>query len=662
MRSPLTHLADLPQWEGAQRVAIDCETRDDQLRKLGCGARRGAYITGVSFAIDYHGRGRPNSPAFYLPIRHDGGGNYHDPDQIFAYLRHQAQQFRGDLVTANGGYDYDMLAEERVVFQPKRCLDVLVAGALLLQPAVEWKTDKDTEEKFLGEKFLKMNLDAECARHGIPGKDEEILNAWAAERGLNPKSDMWRAPAWIVEPYAKQDVIAPLMLIRRQLRRLEEQDLGRVFDVESRLLPVLVNMRRRGVKVNLAKVDEIDELCQRKEAQAAREVSAISGIPFSSEDINKAAVIAKHLERDGIKVPLTEKTQKPSVKAAWLTKINTPIAEAIKTCRKWNKVRTTFCASIRNHETNGRIHCTFNQLKMATESGDDEKGAGFGRLSSSNPNLQQQPARDPEIGSLWRSIYDPDDGGQWASLDYGSQEPRMLLDYAAGAGFPSALAAAEMCRTDPEWDNHSMMAGFIHGEAYSQAAYIAGDKTAKGLRGSSKTIFLGRVYGMGEAKLCQSLGLPTVKGTPDWAGGRTVDLAGPEGRELIDKFNAGVPYVREISRKMTKKAEAVGYVKTKLGRRCRFPRNPQTGKCMFTHKATNRVVQGSSGDQAKLAMVLADEAGIPLQLQVHDEFCLTIHNRETAEQLAHIMSTALPNMRVPFPVDIELGPNWGDAK
>lgn len=668
----LPHLSDLPRWRGARRVAIDIETRDPDLKTLGPGVRRGGYITGVSFAIDRDGTGSPMCPAYYLPVRHQGGGNYPDPDQVFAYLREQGEEFRGEVVGANLQYDLDYLLEEGVAFRPSYFRDVLVSGALLVEPKLSWQ--KKDGRVYLAEDFeaMRMNLDAVAKRAGIPGKVEGTLAQWAERNGLDPKKDMWRAPAHIIAEYAKGDVRVPLQVMDRHLRQIDEDDMWTVYNLECELLPVLLEMRRVGVAVDLDKVDQIRGVAKQHELEAAKVIGQRSGMSFDADDINKSAVLAKHLKADGIKVPKTP-TGLDSVKAEWLDTLDTPVAQAIKECRKWNKVRTTFCESIQRHAVRGRVHCTFNQLRMERETG-NQKGVGFGRLSSDAPNLQQQPARDPEIGPLWRSIYLPDDGGTWACLDFSSQEPRWITHYAEAVANENprsskwweetrkaAWRAAEACRTDPDWDNHSMMAEMIYPDEFSKARYLDGSKADKLLRGNAKTIFLGLCYGMGGGKLCRSLGLPSERVVTSWSDGKKVEVAGPEGQALLDRFDRGVPYVRALARLCRDVANERGYVTTKLGRRCRFPRHPDTHRVEWAHKALNRLIQGSSADQTKLAMVQAHREGIRLQLQVHDELDLTIWDRKEAEQLSEIMQTAVEGS-VPFRVDIETGPNWGEIK
>ncbi len=666
----LPRLSELPVWSDYKRISLDIETRDDQLKTLGPGVRRGAYITGVSFCC-----GDENGPAFYLPMRHEGGGNYDDPERVEEYLRDMARHFSGELLTTNGQYDLDFLAEVKVIFREVTNRDIKVSGPLLDEPTLCRMLVPNTNQWFWGEEFHSMSLDNQAKRLGLPGKDEEQLNAWAAEHKLDPKSDMWKAPAHIVSPYAIQDARLPMQISILHEIEIDKQDLRRVYDMESRLMPVLLKMRRRGIAVNLEKLDVIEAKAWQLENRAC----ATLGI--STDDTNKSAVLADLLKSAGIKVPKTAikisaKTGKqtggnPSVTSPWLRSLGTDLAKHILAAKKWNKVRTTFVQSIRDHHVNGRIHCTFNQLRQERETG-DMQGAAFGRLSCTGPNLQQQPSRDPEIGSLWRSIYLPDEGGRWACLDFSSQEPRLITHYAEMTGCEGGAEAAESCRTDPNWDNHSMMGGMVYDE-FNVQHYIDHEfapkgspeeklfKFAKGLRGNAKTIFLGLCYGMGGGKLCRELGLPTVWEKPSWANGRSVEMAGDEGAMLLQRFKSRVPYVAQLQEMVKNRAKRMGFIKTLLGRRCRFPINPENGRMHWAHKGLSRLIQGSAADQTKLAMVLADEADIRMQLQVHDELDLTIWDIKEALELRKIMIHAI-ELNVPTMCDVEEGPTWGEIK
>ncbi len=240
----------------------------------------------------------------------------------------------------------------------------------------------------------------------------------------------------------------------------------------------------------------------------------------------------------------------------------------------------------------------------------------------------------------------------------------MIVHYAEMTGCQGGAKAAHACRTDPNWDNHSAMAAMMY-KSFRQADLLSDDESiaeaAKHLRDNAKTIFLGLGYGMGGGKLCRSLGLPTVWEKPNWADGRSVEMAGPKGAALLQRFKDRVPYIKELQKMVQTRAQRLGYIVTLLGRRCRFPIHPETGKIEWAHKGLNRLIQGSSADQTKLAMVLADDAGIRMQLQVHDEIDLTIWDLKEARELSEIMVHAV-ELNVPTICDIEVGPNWGELK
>ncbi len=610
-------VSDLPSWAEAKRVAVDVETYDPTLTTLGPGVRRGGYVVGVSFAIE-------DGPAHYLPIRHSHGTNL-DEAQVLSYLRQQAFLFRGDLVGANLSYDLDYLAQLGIWYEPSHFRDVQVA------------------EPLLDELQNNYSLDAIAERWGLPGKDEVLLRHAAEAFGVDPKNELFLLPPEYVGAYAEQDVRLPLSLLRRQERKIDEEGLWDIYNLESDLLPVLVKVQRRGVAVSAERLDEVERWCLGEESKALEAVRGIAGVSVAPDDVWKAEAVAKVLRKIGVTVPTTPVTGKASIDKELLASIKHPVAPLLATARRINKIRTTFVKSIRDHLVNGRIHCTLRQLRGTGGEGDregEEGGGRFGRLSSKNPNMQQQPARDPDLGPLWRSIYVPDDGMVWACLDYSQQEPRWLVHYAELTGCPGAKEAADRYRTDPKTDSHQMMSDLT------------------GLpRKQAKDIFLGKCYNMGGAKLCHSLKLPT-----EWVttrSGKVVEVAGDEGMRIIQQFDKRVPYVSTISKMCEEKAARVGFIRTTLGRRCRFPK--VTGGYDWTHKALNRLIQGSSADQTKKAMVEADRAGFAIQLQVHDELDLSLHDRSEAEPLAEIMRTCVP-CRVPMRVDVETGPDWGHCK
>ena len=164
---------------------------------------------------------------------------------------------------------------------------------------------------------------------------------------------------------------------------------------------------------------------------------------------------------------------------------------------------------------------------------------------------------------------------------------------------------------------------------------------------------------MGSAKLAKSIGMPTKFIT--LSSGKMLEVAGDEAQAVLDKFNGQLPFVSQLAKMCEGKAKRVGYLKTLTGRRCRFPWVEEEKRYDWVFKALNRLIQGSSADQTKLAMVEADAAGFRLQLQIHDEIALSVDDREQGEALGKLMCECI-DLNVPSKVDVEIGPSWGEAK
>lgn len=638
-------IEDLPEtWEGISRIAFDTETMDPKLGQMGPGFIRGdAKVIGISLAFKEPGT------CFYIPIAHPED-NVYDVEQFTTYLRRNIHYYEGEVVGANLSYDLESLASEDMVFaNAKFFRDVLIADPLL----------NELQDNY--------SLDEVAKRHGFKGKEENLLDEAAQVYGVGKKTGMWKLPARFVGPYAEEDARLPLELIERQEKEIRRRNLTQVFDLESRVIPILAKMRRRGVRIDMEKLSKIEEWSIDQEREALQNVQRLSGVTIEVGDVWKADVIAPAIERATGETLPTTSTGKPQVNQEIFSQLDHEVIRSIEWARKVNKLRTTFAHSIRQHSVKGRIHCTFNQMAREEDGGGGIKGARYGRLSCMNPNMQQQPSRD-EFAKHWRSIYIPDEGMDfWACCDYSQQEPRWTTEYANMMGFDKADIALDRYINDPNMDNHAFMAELT------------------GLpRKSAKAIFLGLCYGKGGASLCDELGLETR-----WAHvrymdeGRQVDYyenridainanagstkgyvyraAGEEGQRIIDQFDAEAPYIRQLSKAAEKRAKSRGRIRTVGGRELNFPRL-HNGEFDFTYRALNRLIQGSSADQMKRAMVLIEEAHPDLlQLQVHDELDFSCESVDKAKEVAEIMSTAFPS-KVPFKVDVEVGPNWGEVK
>ena len=648
-----TPVVDLPDWSTAKVVGIDTETKDPGIaQKLGPGVRRGGYIVGVSFTLD---GGKP----YYLPYRHEGGDNIAE-DEALRYLRGNAKAFKGEYLGANLGYDLDYLWEDGIE-----------------SPDVELYRDVQIADPLIYELHDWFSLDEIGKRWGVHAKEHSLLEEAAKAYNVSPKGGLWRLPARYVGPYGENDTESLFPIYRQQKNVLDRDELWKVFDLESRVMPALVRMRRRGVRVDMDKLEQIEKWSLDTEMECLKLVKDETGYDIGVGNIWKAHAIAPALQAAGL--PLGRTAQgAPNIDADILDKFNHPVAKWIARARKVNKLRTTFAASIRKYEVNGRIHCTFNQIARETEDG-DQKGARYGRLSSTDPNMQQQPARD-DFAKLWRSIYLPEDGALWGALDYSQQEPRWTTHFAALLDLPRAQEAAEKYRTDHSTDNHTMMTKLIFGDD------VVNWDNFKAKRGESKIIFLGLCYGEGGAKLCHDLGLDTrwafsthwgsdlqyfdtqreaMQAKMDNGGdGYYFEAAGEAGQDIIDNFSANVPYVPALADRVKKRAMQMGFIKTPMGRRLHFPLKASGRGYDWAHKALNRLIQGSSADQTKLAVVQMDAAGYYLQLQVHDEIDGSFATEEEAKAAGRIMMECVNDItkpELPFLVDVECGENWGDS-
>ncbi len=652
-------VGQLPSWDQTNRVCIDLETRDDFLVLLGPGVRRGATVVGIAFAIE-------DGPAHYLPIAHEGGDNL-DPEQVWRYIRENAKKFKGDIVGANLQYDLDFLLQNGVEFGP----DVMFRDVLVAEP-------------LLDELQLSYSLENVGKRRLGIGKEEDGLTQAVKAFGLKPKTKrdvkqaIWRLPGRHVTPYAIQDVRLPLQLLAAQERELERQDLWRVWELESKLLPVLVRMRRRGVRVDEDRLDAVGRWAMDQEREKLQEIARQTGVSIPVGGTMATEACLPLFKQMQVLVPKGT-NGKPSITADWLKALKHPMADLFLRARQMAKVQSTYVNATKDHLINGRIHCTFNQVKKQKEESNDLGGAGYGRMSCEDPNLQNQPSRDDEIGPRWRSIYIPEEGGLWGSMDYSQQEPKMGIHFAIASGpkvvgmegWQRAKKLAQMFVDDPKLDTYlalvraggltSYLAAGLDNEVIVKdkmtAAEIKSRKYAKELQ-------LGVTYGMGGPKLCGKLGLPTVMIQDRYASRKgitkMVEAAGPEGQRVIDVFDNELPFIRKLAKAVQEAANDRGYVKTLLGRKCRFPMRDD-GRYDWTQKALNRVIQGSSGDQTKQAVVDLDAAGHFVQLQVHDEIAASLADVAEGRRASELMSNCI-KLHLPSRVDLEVGPSWGEAK
>jgi DNA polymerase I-like protein with 3'-5' exonuclease and polymerase domains len=611
-------------------IALDLETYDPRLKTFGPGwpwkdghvaGYAAAWCTVDPYSLTVDDLKDPESlrlfESIYLPIRHEMGDNVE-----LAEVRKELGPIVADpdatIVMANSLYDYGWTLADGLLDWKAKLRDIQIQAPLLDDTRFSYSLDTLGRD-YLGER-----------------KDESELKRAAEEYGFkNLKGDLWKLPGGRVRKYACQDAVLTLRLYLL-FRQMMPDDLQTVYRLETDLVPVLYDMRKRGVRVDLDHAEQLRRKYQALEDEASERIKSLTSVHI---DMWAAASVIEALEAEGVtNFPLTEKKREKSVDNTFLSALakydNTAgrIAETVLTLRRYNKARSTFVdGMVFGHAQNGRIHAELKALRS------DEGGTVSGRFSCVMPNLQQVPGRDPELGPDLRRCFLPDNE-EWAAIDFSSQEPRLATHFACQLGIPSALEFAEQWKRDPRMDAYALTA-----------------ETCGIIRKDAKTIRLGILYGMGGGKLCDSLGLPYKMST--WKG-REVMQAGPEGKALLEKFDRASPMDRELSRRAQRVAKERGYVRTILGRRASFPKSP-TGERWFTHKALNRIIQGSAADMTKQAMLDCWKAGLTPLVSVHDELGFDL-NRADALRAKEIMENAVP-IEVPNVCDIEMGSSWGDS-
>lgn len=615
------------RFRDAKRVSLDLESKDEDLKRLGPGVRRpGNRVVGVSIAIE-------DGPEEYFPISHEGGDNC-DWD-VWAYLREEFKHFKGNLFGANLPYDLDWINQNGV--------DTTGVGEF---------HDVQVNDVLINELHDKYNLEVLCERHGLPGKDETMLRQVAAMYRIDPKKQLWRLPARYVAQYAKVDARRPLQVARRQEKLIASEGIENIVKLEHQITPILVKMRRRGIRIDVEKLTRIEEQCLKIEADMLGKVRHATGVAIKVGDVWKTEALAHALKVMGYKLGRTEKG-KESVDKSILENCG-EVGDWLLTAREWNKLRTTFAKQVREHLIGDRVHCTFHQLKNNDEEGGSGRGVRYGRFSSSDFNIQQQPVRNEDFGSIWRSIYIPDEGARWACSDWSQQEPRIAVHHAERLRLPGAREFADEYRRNPGLDIHAKLTELFLGVPYDKKNPSHVHK-----RTEIKNYVNGRLYGMGDVKLCRALKLPVER---KMIHGEWREVAGPECQAIIMAFTKFAPWIPGLTRAAAKQARQMGFVWTSLRRKCRFLlKKDGSGEYDGEHKAFNRIGQGDAADQMKSTLVAADREGIPVQAVVHDEFDFSFYDIRVPRRLKELQESTV-KFSVPMKVDLEIGPNWGELE
>ena len=599
---------ELPDLRSYDEIAIDLETRDPDLRKKGSGSVIGnGKVVGIAVAVP----GRK----FYFPIAHGSGSNM-NKQRVLSWFK-DTMSTDAVKIFHNAMYDVCWI----------RSMGIPINGIIV---------DTMIAASLIDENRYAYTLNALSWEYLGQGKNEGALVEEAKSRGLDPKADMWKLPPMFVGSYAEKDAELTLELWQCFKKEIIHQDIESIFNLETDLFPCLIDMRFKGVRVDSERAHKLKQQLVSQEEELMLQVKKETGI---EPQIWAARSIAKVFDKLSLEYSVTEKSKAPSFTKNFLQEHKHPVVQMIAKAREINKAHTTFIDTIINYEHKGRIHAEINQIRS------DQGGTVTGRFSYNNPNLQQLPARNKDLGPLIRSLFLPEQDCTWGCFDYSQQEPRLVAHYAALYKFPSVYDVVDAYNQNSDTDFHQTVADM-----------------AKIPRTQAKTINLGLFYGMGKAKLQAELGVTKEKAA-----------------ELFEQYHAKVPFVKQLMNAASNRAQERGQIRTLLGRLCRFhlwePNMFGMHKAMthedalrehgpgikraYTYKALNKLIQGYAADMTKKAMLDLYKEGIVAHIQIHDELDLSVESPEHANKIVEIMENAV-KLEVPNKVDYESGENWGD--
>lgn len=632
--SDWVHPAELPDLRTSSGVlAIDLETRDDGLA-MGRGSGwvyRAGHIAGVSIASE---RG-----VCYASLTHPDGP-VHDPQRVSDWVRDH-MDCGAHVAMHNAVYDLGWLTTEWGLRVPPRLHDTKVMA------------------HSLDENRMRYDLDSVCVDFGIQGKDEELLRQAAEALGCDPKKDLWRMPARFVGPYAEQDAVATRELAMRLMPMIEAQDMVDSYQLEIDILELIMEMRRRGVRIDTQRAPEVrSRLLQRRNMYLSQISEKIMiGRPIEMEDINSPRFLRKIFDAESIPYSKTA-IGNPSFKTEEIEKLDHWLPELIVGARKSHDAGEKFIGNyIQGFTHLGRIHSEANSTKTRTT-----------RFAYSDPPLQQMPSRNPEIAGMIRGLFLPEPGQVWGALDYSQQEFRLMVHFAKICKMAGVDDAVQKYRSDPNTDFHDLAA-----------------ELTKLPRRRAKDVNFAKAFGAGRDKFALMTG-----------------MAVEEAVAVMSQYDEELPFISRLSDFCSKRASARGHIRLLDGARCHFDRweprwvdwskvrdaqavNPdiKTHPCSIeearerindadhpwsgrlrramTHKAMNSLIQGSAARQTKLCMRECWREGIVPMLQMHDELDFSFDDPAQAARAQEIMVETV-QLEVPVVVDAEFGSNWGNAK
>ena len=616
----------LPDLRGERLVAIDIETRDQGMEQgLGPGWPFGlGFVVGIAVAWG-------ETSQTYISVRHPDTPSF-ESSQIKSWLTELFRQDNTRFIGHNLGYDIPWLDHQFKCGWPKNIEDTAALAVMV------------------DENRYSYQLDALCKDYGLPGKDETLLREAISAFGLkDAKGELWRLPAKFVAPYAEQDARATLELFKRLYPICEKEATVDAYRLECDLIPVIADMRRRGIRVDVKKAEEAVIHFASERDVILSEISRNMGKTIVMDHIRSPQWLIEAFTQEGIPFPKTEKGN-ASFGADWMSKHEHWLPKLITRAKQLEDASSKFFGNyILFFARNGRIHPSIHQFRG------DDGGTRSHRMAYSSPPLQQAPSRNGEFASVFRGVFLPEKDQIWAACDYSQQEYRLLVHYSELIKATKASEAGDAYRKDSSTDFHSFVASMT------------------GLpRKKAKDCNFAIAFSAGRQQLANMSGMTLEEAT-----------------RVLEQYNTQMPFVKELSTACSKKVEKDGYIKLIDGARSHFPfwecaeygirglpaskdealRKTKTpgdawyGKRLrraYTHKATNRLIQGSAARMTKKAMLDCHNAGLTMLISVHDELGFSVSSKKEAEYASQIMRDAIP-LTIPVLTDLEYGHSWGDS-
>jgi DNA polymerase I-like protein with 3'-5' exonuclease and polymerase domains len=632
---------ELPDLRGVDVIALDTETHDRRLTaNMGSGwPFADGHICGISVAY----RAGAEIRAHYFPLRHPDTDNF-DPACVYRWL-HDLIQSDVHIVTQNGLYDYGWLrAEAGIKMPPGERIEEIGALATLVD-----------ENRF------KYSLDSLCEWRGLSGKHDALLRQGIKalelvsnkRKKLVPQTYIWQLPARYVGLYAEGDTVGTLLLYQNLNPFLDLEGTRAAYRLECDILPMVHEMRRRGIRLDLDAAAQARDLLLGKRDAALAALSEQLGCAISMHEIQGRKWLVDTFDRFKIKYPRTENGN-PSFtagKLGWMAGHAHWLPQLIAVANKYGKAGGDFVQKLIDHAVNGRIHAEINPHRS------ESNGTKSFRFSYNDPPLQQMPSRDEELAPLIRGIFLSEVGEVWAQPDASQQEFRFVVHYANQHRLRKAAEAVARYHSDPDTDFHQLAATITTLE-----------------RKDAKAVNFAKIYGAGVKLFAQMIGKPLA-----------------EAQAIYERYDRELPFLHQLSRIYTNKAHRQGFITLYDGARRHFnrfspggkwkkragpcewdeaqqrikdPRHPWYGRKQLyradAHTALNALIQGSAARHTKLWMRACWREGIVPLLQMHDALECSVNSREQADLVASLGEQAV-ELDVPMRVDLKFGRSWGDA-